>query len=202
MKEQVALTNMEKIAISGLVYQHVIQNVTMRDLPWAETWKMCHPDSITQAYQRQRENARQWKQTRLFLDYWEDCMVRITEHIAVERDKAVDEQMRQMEEVEGVAYDETTDEDGNVIKRRKQKLKVDYTDRNELINQLNLKLNEVKDDKMHLDLLKTIADLMRFKEDTPDKQNADIMRFYTPLTCPDCPLYKAKQKELEEAGEI
>lgn len=201
MKEQLSLTNLEKVAICGLVYQQEIMNVPSRELPWAETWKMCHPESQTQAYTRQRECARQWKQTRLFLDYWEDCVVRIREDIEAKKTAAVEEELRQMHELEGVTYDEEQDENGATIRRRKAKVKIDFTDRETFLEQINLKLNSVTDDKLKMDLMKMMADVLRYKEDTPDKANADIMRFYTPITCYDCPMYKERKEKIEK-GEV
>lgn len=101
----------------------------------------------------------------------------------------------------------------NVISEEKEKTlkmaaKLDnhggYIDRSltDLIRELNLIANDVTDAKLKSEILMKIADLTRAKETAEVSGNGDIMRFYVPLTCPDCPLYKAKQEELKQSGLI
>lgn len=73
-------------------------------------------------------------------------------------------------------------------------LKIDFKNREEFINYLNLQVNACADDKQRIDYLKMLADLQRYKEQKPD-QNDDIQRFYTPLTCSNCALYKESSKQ-------
>lgn len=70
---------------------------------------------------------------------------------------------------------------------------VDFRNLDEFLAEANIKANTLKDEKDKQFYLKTIADLMRFKEGSQEK-NQDIQRFYTPLLCRQCPLYKKEQE--------
>lgn len=72
---------------------------------------------------------------------------------------------------------------------------IDFTNLDEFLAEANRQANLLEDEKDKQFYLKTIADLMRFKEGSQDK-NQDIQRFYTPLLCRECPLHKAAEKEL------
>lgn len=65
---------------------------------------------------------------------------------------------------------------------------IDFTNLDEFLAEANRQANNLEDEKDKQFYLKTIADLMRFKEGSQDK-NQDIQRFYTPLLCRECPLY-------------
>ena len=72
---------------------------------------------------------------------------------------------------------------------------VNFLDRDEFLKFLNDRANEVQDDKLRNDILKMLSDNQRYK-DIDKAENQEINRFYTPLTCSDCPLYQEKQKTL------
>ena len=72
---------------------------------------------------------------------------------------------------------------------------VNFLDRDEFLKFLNDRANEVQDDKLRNDILKMLSDNQRYK-DIDKAENQEINKFYTPLTCPDCPLYQEKQKTL------
>lgn len=69
----------------------------------------------------------------------------------------------------------------------------DFLNRDEFLKFLNARANEITDDKLRNDILKMLSDNMRYKEAEKDTEN-EIQRFYTPLICKDCPLYKEKAK--------
>ena len=71
----------------------------------------------------------------------------------------------------------------------------DYTNLDEFLAAANRMANTLEDEKDKQFYLKTIADLMRFKEGSQDK-NQDIQRFYTPLLCRECPLYQKESESL------
>ena len=74
---------------------------------------------------------------------------------------------------------------------------VDFTNLDEFFAYANKQANVIEDEKDRQFYLKTIADLMRFKEGAQDK-NQDIQRFYTPLLCRECPLHQEAEAKLEE----
>lgn len=74
---------------------------------------------------------------------------------------------------------------------------VDFTNLDEFFAYANKQANVIEDEKDRQFYLKTIADLMRFKEGAQDK-NQDIQRFYTPLLCRECPLHIEAEKNLKK----
>lgn len=79
-----------------------------------------------------------------------------------------------------------------------KKQAINYLDRQELMMALNRSANEISDIKQRTDILKLIADLSRMKES--DKGNDQIRRFYLPLSCQNCELYRhAKEITADKA---
>lgn len=76
---------------------------------------------------------------------------------------------------------------------------IDFTNLDEFLAEANRQANLLEDEKDKQFYLKTIADLMRFKEGAQDK-NQDIQRFYTPILCRECPLHQEAEKELKKKG--
>jgi hypothetical protein len=77
-----------------------------------------------------------------------------------------------------------------------QPLEVDFRDREQFLNFLNAEANRIKDGKTRLDVLKMLSDLQRMKE-AENGKNGEIQRFYTPLQCRDCELYRKAKVEIE-----
>lgn len=73
-------------------------------------------------------------------------------------------------------------------------LEVDFRDREQFLNFLNAEANRIKDGKTRLDVLKMLSDLQRMKE-AENGKNGEIQRFYTPLQCRDCELYRKAKVE-------
>lgn len=75
---------------------------------------------------------------------------------------------------------------------------VNFLDRDEFLQFLNDRANEITDDKLRNDILKMLSDNLRYK-DTERDENNEIQRFYTPITCENCPIYiKCKDCELSK----
>lgn len=75
--------------------------------------------------------------------------------------------------------------------------KTNFLDRDEFLQFLNDRANEIKDDKLRNDILKMLSDNLRYK-DTERDENNEIQRFYTPVTCENCPIYnKCKDCKIE-----
>lgn len=68
---------------------------------------------------------------------------------------------------------------------------VNFLDRDDFLKFLNKRANAITDDKLRNDILKMLSDNMRYKESDKDSET-EIQRFYTPLTCNNCPLYREK----------
>ena len=75
-------------------------------------------------------------------------------------------------------------------------LEVDFRDREQFLNFLNAEANRIKDGKTRLDVLKMLSDLQRMKE-AENGKNGEIQRFYTPLQCSECVLYRKEKAENE-----
>ena len=75
----------------------------------------------------------------------------------------------------------------------------DYTNKDVLLSELSRLVNRTTNIREKNDLLKTVADVTRMKQDE-NKDEAKLIHFYVPLTCKRCNLYvsemeKRKQKQ-------
>lgn len=64
----------------------------------------------------------------------------------------------------------------------------DFLNRDEFLKFLNQRANEITDDKLRNDILKMLSDNMRYKES--ESETSEIQRFYTPVVCQDCEIYR------------
>ena len=71
---------------------------------------------------------------------------------------------------------------------------VNFLDRDDFLKFLNKRANEITDDKLRNDILKMLSDNLRYKDGENDEVN-EIQRFYTPIICKDCPLYREKANQ-------
>lgn len=72
---------------------------------------------------------------------------------------------------------------------------IDFRDRESFLNFLNKEANRINDQKTRLDVLKMLSDLLRMKEAESGREG-EIQRFYTPLSCRDCELYRIKAAKI------
>lgn len=96
--------------------------------------------------------------------------------------------------------------DGNILetctkgeKASKTAISVNYLNRDEFLNDLNLRANLESDQKQKNDILKMLSDNMRYKEESA--KETDIQRFYTPLKCLECAIYKKASQIYKESKE-
>lgn len=82
---------------------------------------------------------------------------------------------------------------GDIVQRAGE---IDFRDREQFLNFLNAEANRLSDQKARLDVLKMLSDLQRMKE-AENGKNGEIQRFYTPLQCADCELYRRERAKIE-----
>ena len=87
-------------------------------------------------------------------------------------------------------------------KENTQNDKTNFLDRDEFLQFLNDRANQITDDKLRNDILKMLSDNLRYK-DTERDENNEIQRFYTPITCENCSIYqKCKGCKLSNCPEM
>lgn len=97
--------------------------------------------------------------------------------------KEFEERERKIKEIAVNELGET-----ETTKIKEKDIKTDFLNRDEFLQFLNLRANQITDDKLRNDILKMLSDNLRYKE-SDKEENSEIQRFYTPLTCQDCPIY-------------
>ncbi|MBO7322609.1 MAG: hypothetical protein J6U51_03375 [Bacteroidales bacterium] len=65
---------------------------------------------------------------------------------------------------------------------------VNFLDRDQFLEYLNKKANSQTDEKLQNETLKMLSDNLRYKDG--DNETTEIQRFYTPICCKDCEIYK------------
>lgn len=65
---------------------------------------------------------------------------------------------------------------------------VNFLNPEEFLKFANQQANEIKDEKERREYLKMIANLMNYKE--ADQETNEIQRFYTPILCESCEIYR------------
>lgn len=70
---------------------------------------------------------------------------------------------------------------------------INFQDRNEFLQYLEKRANEITDEKLKFDYIKQIAELQQYKKDADESGAKEIQRFYTPLQCQNCQLYKFRK---------
>lgn len=84
----------------------------------------------------------------------------------------------------------------NQLNQKTQDENINFLDRDEFLQFLNSRANEITDDKLRNDILKMLSDNLRYKDGENDENN-EIQRFYTPLLCKDCQLYRNELDKLK-----
>ena len=169
------LTEYEKIAL----HYHVITGFE----DWEKLYLMSHPGkNLTKVSAASLISyVSKWKNSQLIKDHI----------ITLQVQKRNEETEKQNQEGKTQTGKESEDRNGS----NKKQPDVNFLDRDEFLKFLNDRANEVQDDKLRNDILKMLSDNQRYK-DIDKAENQEINRFYTPLTCSDCPLYQEKQKTL------
>lgn len=143
---------------------------------WREPYMMCHPDCDQLNPDYYQSYVSSWKNSPKVREYY--ASLEATEIVRIR-------------EMRTECKTEIEDNSGHT----------DFTNVNEFMSFLNSQANVISDEKDKREYLKMIADLMRFKEGSAEKDN-EVMRFYTPVICrQNCPLYAEAQAKLEQDEE-
>lgn len=171
-KKLTELTDMEKAALAFAYFENVTDAQKIFALGHDMSKYSTNPDVS-------RNRANEWRRSASVVDYFRTLEAKVEHRIRAE----VDAQLK-------VARTDPSYTPGTV----------DFTNLDEFFAYANRQANVIEDEKDRQFYLKTIADLMRFKEGAQDK-NQDIQRFYTPLLCRDCPLHQRAEAEIAEEAE-
>ena len=80
--------------------------------------------------------------------------------------------------------------EGTTGSRKNKNQDTDFLDRDEFLKFLNDRANDRQlDDKTRNDILKMLSDNLRYK-DADKNEIEEIQRFYTPVNCKDCEIYR------------
>ena len=181
------LTEREKIAIFAYIYGLI---------PDLKTAYICAENRAAEEVQKQtgiKTSVSRWANGEKFRRYAEYCKRYIQDKEAEAVQRGKDEaRHEQMQEERGTRESEHTE-----TNQSRRNNKIDYNDpkaRKDLYNRI---IAEAQDDpKTQLDAAKLIEQTQR--EDKQAARDNKIQRFYTPLSCRDCPLHeKAIQKHLK-----
>jgi hypothetical protein len=157
------------------------------------------------------KRASELKNSSAAIHLWDDAKFNQRQHEQEIREAVIDEIRKNPEKFGFVPIekavkisDSATVEDQQGAKETEQnesfsrlrKNYVDFTNRDEFIDFVAKKINLIQDDKQKLDYMKILADLQQFKSPEKTDKKADIERFYMPLTCENCNLYKIGAENL------
>ncbi len=132
-----------------------------------------------------------WKRTHKTASFYNECLDKLQRCKSGQTGNQSEETDKKGPENEGREGNESAKNGEKTARSRA----VNFLDRRTLLNELNATANRITDIKQKTDVLKIIADLSRMKDDS--KGNDQIRRFYLPLTCYNCELYK-HAKEITE----
>lgn len=149
-------------------------------------WEIFQKDKTRAKSQNFASLASKWKQSNEVQTFVKECENRINILVDLEVKR------REKDKTKPGQKDTTKDHDKRVGELS-QSSAIDFTNLEEFFNFANMQANLITDEKDRQFYLKTIADLMRFKEGNQEK-GQDIQRFYVPLTCIECPIYKELKK--------
>lgn len=155
-------------------------------LSGSRSWRECYAmsrDKFVDPGDVHPVTLSKWKNSKIVQDYFNTVLFRHNQEIKNEIQNAI-KQERQKEEEK-----QPSPSNKNVTSQE-----IDFTDRNQFIKYLNQAVNGLQDDKQKTDYLKMLSDLLRFKESETGQEN-EIQRFYTPLTCQNCALYRQEQQK-------
>ena len=165
------ITKAEKAAI----YYAILERCN----DWQEVYKIAIGAERFNALtdKAKQSNASRWKTSHKIQKAREEI-----EAVLIAKEKAIKEKA-----IQEANNGETEPPKGTTNKNNTEQ--TDFLNRDEFLKFLNTRANEITDDKLRNDILKMLSDNMRYKESEKD-DNTEIQRFYTPVNCTDCEIYK------------
>lgn len=193
------LTEREKICITFAA----LQDLQGLKISWPDLFMLSRNKAIDiVSKSRTPSQASTWKNSAVVQNFFNKTLEELHEFIDSEKTKAINNYLLQNLEAGGGEMKETCEDDGlegRVAKNRGNMLGTvkDFTDKGNMLRALNEIAGSATDPKDILNAFKQISDLQGFKETTGDKDE-EIKRYYMPLRCSNCELYKAKRAELQQ----
>lgn len=138
-----------------------------------------------------------WKNSYIVKDFYKNERERYLRFLDSIRAEAVEASRTEGAEDKsgGISDEGTKTKKGH--KTSKPDQVVNFQDRDEFIKYLERRANEITDEKLKFDYLKTLADLMQYKKDSEDSAKKEIQRFYMPLSCQNCKLYQDQRQKVK-----
>lgn len=193
------LSDREKICITFAA----LQDLQGLKISWPDIY-MISRNKVIDIVSKSRtpSQASTWKNSAIVQNFFNKTLEELHEFIDSEKTKAVNDYLIQNLEAGGREAEEDSEGDekwGRVAKNRGNMLGAvnDFTDKSNMLRALNEIAASATDPKDILNAFKQISDLQGFKETTGDKDE-EIKRYYMPLRCSNCELYKAKAVEIQE----
>lgn len=160
-------------------------------MDWKEAYIAAHEGRTTEAREaaKQYANITHWKGRKRIQDYYAECVEMITRERTAQFLKGEESGLNKAGE--RMNENEREDSDRPDTKPRKQSAAlIDYSDptnRKRLINEV---IRDASDDpKTRLDAAKVFEQQQR--DDKQAAKDNQIQRFYTPVTCRECPIKAA-----------
>lgn len=193
------LSDREKICITFAA----LQDLQGLKISWPDIYMISRNKAIDiVSKSRTPSQASTWKNSAIVQNFFNKTLEGLHEFIDSEKTKAINNYLLQNLEAggrEAEEYSEGDERGGRVAKNRGNMLGAvnDFTDKANMLRALNEIAASATDPKDVLNAFKQISDLQGFKETTGDKDE-EIKRYYMPLRCSKCELYKAKAVEIQE----
>ena len=195
------LTEREKICITFAA----LQDLQGLKISWPDLFMISRNKAIDiVAKSRTPSQASTWKNSAAVQNYFNEVLEALHEFIDSQKTKAINEYLIKnlktgKEGANGEDEGMNDEAGGRVGKNRGSMFNdlKDFTEKSNMLQALNEIAGTATDPKDKLNAFKQISDLQGFKETTGDKDE-EIKRYYMPLRCSNCELYKAKSAELQQ----
>lgn len=195
------LTEREKICITFAA----LQDLQGLKISWPDLFMISRNKAIDiVSKSRTPSQASTWKNSAAVQNYFNEVLEALHEFIGSQKTKAINDYLIKnleagKEGANGEDEGKNDDAGGCVGKNRGSMFDdlKDFTEKSNMLQALNEIAGTAIDPKDKLNAFKQISDLQGFKETSGDKDE-EIKRYYMPLRCSNCELYKAKSAELQQ----